>query len=184
MSSNSSSKKGPCDQYNLLTMPEEFLECMIQQNLKQYGPKGAAYLSKLRAEAMSMAQTLVAKVQSGVDAGLSRVESDMQKAPKLEKMADQFVQKALGELDAWIDREVDNLIHSLAPLLAWIVALLLFYQVYGGVFDTMPVAYRLAIATLVVITIPPSLRSKFDFMAAPSALSLFGYILFLQRKKK
>ncbi len=175
---------------------DSLLSDFINCELKKYGPKGVAYVQSVMREAQQMGSQLLSQAQGDLDKDLSRVEADVEKIerylsafiesamtqleediPKLEAMAQKFMAQALAELSAWIDRETDKLIHSLAPMLAWIVAILLGYHLWGGVFDTLPVSYRVAIATLVVISVPPRIRSPADRAAIPVALVLFLIVL-------
>lgn len=197
-SSTSTPQPSPC-KWQIQDDLGPFIQCEINQ----YGPKSDAYIQNLLTHGKNIASSLLDKAQSlagddieKLDKMMQQIESKVQvfirhamtqiqeDIPQLETKAEQFLQDAVQKLDVWVNEEVDNIVHSLTPVLAWVVALLLAYQLIGGVFDTLPVSYRIAIALLVTISIPPKIRHKIDPLAAPAAFLMFGGVLLEQQKKK
>jgi Fe2+ transport system protein B len=176
-----------------------FIEC----ELNKYGGKGATYVQKVLQEALGLGNQLLGSAQGFVSNDIGRIEQDVQQIEhflrafiqtamnavdedlqKVEQWADQFLQSGLKKLSSFIQEETQSLLHSLAPLLAWIVVILLIFQLYGGIFQTLPVAYRVAIAATIVIAIPPHWREKIDVAASPTALILFIVVLTTAASKK
>lgn len=178
------------------TTIDKFIQCEIDK----YGPQAGKEISSVFAQALGVGNKLINKVQGDFSGDMTRAEADIQKVEQavrsfiaqalsgakeieqdLDKLAQKVLDEAAADLDRLIDKEKDKLIHSLSPIIAWICVIAFAFHLHGGVFEKLPVSYRLLISLLVVVTVPIEWRSKVDRLAVPVALGLFASIIYLNK---
>lgn len=178
-----------------LTKIGDFIKC----ELSQYLPDATAFTAKVAQQAQQLGNSLLDRAQKYAQSDLTKLEQLLQTVEKsvhgfiAEAMADEkqvlddvearaqkFLKSALAEMDQFMKSEVDQLLHRLAPILAWVVLMLFTLDRIKST-RTMSTSAVTIMSFAFVLAADPKWRQKIDVFAIPLLVAALAYTAFSGR---